>query len=102
MIKPNPYVALRDSNYIAKGRQQFVYEHPSDPSALIKITMLEKLASEEPFRTRASAAATLRPFLREFKEYILLKARNQSPNTLLPACEVRGIVQTDIGLEVLA
>ena len=80
-----------------------MYEHPLDPTSLIKLSKPETCDEhgnllERRFSDRFRRATAFRDFLREFQEYLELKARFQQPGIRLPLCEVRGIVQTDLGI----
>lgn len=100
---PDPVVILSGQPVIAQGRRQHIYEHPGDPTSLIKLPMpgsydaKGNLIERRRF-DRFRRATAFRDFLREFREYLELKARHQSPGTPLPLCAVRGIVETDLGL----
>ena len=95
-------IRLSGNSHIAEGRRQYVYEHPSDPGSLIKVNKPEKphepKGSIKRFFSRFRYNGEYQDFLREFKEYLELKERSQTPDGALPLCEVRGIVQTDLGL----
>lgn len=103
---PRPLIKLSNQKRITDGKRQNIYEHPDDPTTLIKITKPKTFDSngnlkERRFSDRFRPATAFRSFLLEFNEFLLLKARNQSPNPALPLCQIRGIAQTDIGLGLL-
>ncbi|MEP1929833.1 MAG: YrbL family protein, partial [Roseibium sp.] len=100
-------LVLSGSPIIAQGNHQYVYEHPLDPTSLIKFRKLEDYDAStanligrkkwhERFIYRRSTA--VQDFLREFREYVELKSKHQHAGAILPLCAVRGIVQTDMGL----
>lgn len=100
-------VILSKSPIIAQGTHQYVYEHPFDPTSVIKFRKPEAYDTStanlkgrtkwhERFRYLRSTA--YQDFLREFQEYVELKAKHQQVGAKLPLCAVRGIVQTDIGM----
>lgn len=98
-------VALSGSPIIAQGGRQHVYEHPLDPTSLIKFPKPEtydassaNLKGREKWSDRFRRSTAFRDFLREFREYVELKAKHQQAGIKLPLCAVRGIVQTDMGL----
>ena len=100
---PKSLVILTGQPVIAQGRRQYIYEHPGDPTSLIKLPMPETYDAEGNLTERRSLdrfrrATAFRDFLREFREFVELKARHQQHDARLPLCEVRGVVQTDLGL----
>lgn len=95
---------LLDKPVLAKGKHQHVYAHPDDPTLLVKVPQpgtfdalghVPKTSRTKRFFCRATM---YKCFLREFREYLELKARQQEPGMPLPVCEVHGTVPTDIGL----
>ena len=105
-------VRLSESKHIAAGKQQFVYEHPDDPTSLIKIFKPHKCdaVGQKPykpdrngvgkprFRNKFRRATAYKGFLREFREYLEVKASCQTTDPLLPISEIKGLVATDLGL----
>ena len=96
-------INLSDLVHVAEGRQQIVFEHPTDPTSVIKLPKPEKndgrgnlLKKRRGDRFRRATA--YRSFLREFQEFVELKARRPEVGAILPLCEIRGIVQTDLGM----
>ncbi|AXI46175.1 hypothetical protein C1J03_09165 [Sulfitobacter sp. SK012] len=95
---------LSDEPVIAKGNRQHVYAHPGDPTLLVKIP---QPGTFEPdghipntnwFERRFRRATMYKSFVREFREYLELKAHRQEPGVLLPICAVHGTVPSDLGL----
>ncbi len=98
-----PIIVLSDLQPIAAGRRQNVYEHPSDPTALVKVPKPETCDDQgnllqRRLTDRFRRATAFGDFLREIREYLELKARHPQPGVELPLCEVRGLVQTDLGV----
>ncbi|MGR3660295.1 MAG: YrbL family protein [Paracoccaceae bacterium] len=98
-------VVLSDKPIIAQGSRQHVYDHPLDPTSLIKFPMPEtyntsdaNLKDRKKWSDRFRRSTAFRDFLREMREYVELKAKHQKAGAKLPLCAVRGIVQTDMGL----
>ena len=105
-------IRLSGSGHIAAGKQQLIYEHPEDPTSLIKIYQPHKCdvtgnrpykpdvngLERQRFRDRFRRATAYRRFLREFAEYLQVKASCQASDPLLPISEIRGVVPTDLGL----
>lgn len=97
-------IRLTGHPVIAEGNRQRVYDHPQDPGLLIKIPKPETydasghLHTDDFFDHALRRATVFRGFLREFREYVELKARHQEAGARLPICEVFGVVQTDLGL----
>lgn len=100
-------LTLTGSPIIAQGTHQYVYEHPQDPTSLIKFrkpeaydptsaNLIGRAKWHEKFRYLRSTA--YQDFLREFREYVELKAKHQQADARLPLCAVRGVIQTDIGM----
>jgi PhoP regulatory network protein YrbL len=95
-------IRLSGHSHIAEGRRQFVFEHPNDAGSLIKVNKPEQ--PYEPkgpikrFFSRFRYNGEYQDFLREFREYLELRERCSTSGEELPLCEVRGIVQTDLGI----
>ena len=95
---------LSDAPVIAKGNRQYIFAHPSEPALLVKVPQpgtfdtYGHIPKTGWFARRFSRATMYRDFVREFREYIELKARYQEPGVLLPICAVHGTVPTDLGL----
>ena len=95
---------LSDAHIIAKGNRQNIFAHPSDPTLIIKVPQPGTFDTDGHlpragwFSRRFRRATMYRDFLREFREYIELKARYQEPDALLPICAVHGTVPSDLGL----
>ncbi len=95
---------LSDKPVIAKGNRQHVYSHPNDPIALVKIPQpgtfdaQGHLPNTSWLGRRLRQATMYNGFLREFRQYLELKARLQDPDVVLPICEVHGTTPTDLGL----
>jgi len=100
-------INLKGRQVIAQGNRQFVFEHPNAPDTLLKIpqpqTMDENsnLLSDTWFDRIFRRATVFKGFLREFHESFELMARHQKCVAIIPVCEVRGIVQTDMGLALM-
>ena len=105
--QPKKLLKLAGQNMIAQGNRQYVYEHPSDAGTLLKIpqshTMDEhsNLLTDTWFDRRFRRSTVFKGFLREFRESFELMARHQGGTFPIPVCEVRGVVQTDLGLALL-
>lgn len=97
-------LVLTDKPVIAQGNQQYVYVHPHNPSRLVKVPQPETYDAEGHSVHTKGIVRIFRPgsmykgFLREFRQYLELKARRQELNAVLPICEVHGTVPTDLGL----
>ncbi|MEM1273662.1 MAG: YrbL family protein [Pseudomonadota bacterium] len=97
-------LVLSDKPIIAKGKNQYVYEHPHNPSRLVKVPQPHAFDAEGHKPNTKGIARRFRPatmykgFLREFRQYLELKSRRQEPDDVLPICEVHGTTPTDIGL----
>lgn len=95
---------LSDKPVIAKGNRQHVYVHPNDPTSLVKVPQpgtfdaQGHVPSTNWIERRFRRATMYKGFLREFREYLELKARLQEPGVPLPICEVHGTTPTDLGL----
>lgn len=95
---------LSDKPVIAKGNRQHVYSHPNDPIALVKVPQpgtfdaQGHLPGTSWIGRRFRVATMYNGFLREFRQYLELKARQQEPGVVLPICEVHGTIPTDLGL----
>ncbi len=97
-------LTLSNKPVIAKGKRQHIYEHPNEPSLLVKLPQPGtydahgQLPDVSWIERRLRRATMYNGFLREFREYLELKARKQEPGALLPICEVHGTMPTDLGL----
>ncbi|WP_171127995.1 MULTISPECIES: YrbL family protein [unclassified Ruegeria] len=95
---------LIDKPVIAKGNRQHVYAHPYDSTLLVKVPQpgtfdaRGHLPNTGWIERKIRRATMYSGFLREFREYLELKARLQEPGALLPICEVHGTTPTDLGL----
>lgn len=95
---------LSDKPVIAEGNRQHVYSHPNDPIALVKVPQpgtfdaQGHLPGTNWIGRRFRLATMYNGFLREFRQYLELKARLQEPGVTLPICEVHGTIPTDLGL----
>ncbi|WP_170386909.1 YrbL family protein [Ruegeria atlantica] len=89
---------------LAKGNRQYVYAHPSDPALIVKVPQPGTfddhghIPNTNRIERRFRRATMYKGFVREFREYLELKARVQQPGVQLPICEVHGTVPTDLGL----
>ncbi|WP_271947077.1 YrbL family protein [Ruegeria faecimaris] len=100
-------LSLKDRKIIAQGNRQFVYQHPDLPDTLLKIPQPQTIDDEAHLVTdtwfdrmfRRSTA--FKGFLREFHESFDLMVRHQKSAAPIPVCEVRGVVQTDLGLALM-
>ena len=103
-VSTNEIVALSAKPVIAQGGRQYVYEHPLDPTSLIKIAQpetydrIDAMLLTRRWLDKFRRATAFGDFLREFREYVELKGRFQQPGVKLPICAVKGVVQTDLGL----
>lgn len=96
-------IKLSGQQVVAQGRRQHVYEHPHDPHLIIKLPIPETTdnrgnLTRKRLLDRFRRATVFRNFLREFQEYLELKARYPEPDAELPLSGILGIVQTDKGI----
>ncbi len=105
--QPQSLLKLAGRDVIAHGNRQFVYQHPNEAGVLLKIpqshTMDERynLLTDTWFDRLFRRSTVFKGFLREFRESFELMARHQGDAFSMPVCEVRGVVQTDLGLALL-
>lgn len=99
-------LSLKGYEPIAAGRRQFVYEHPSDPSVLVKVMKPGKKQQRDRYRLRRILdrirfGEGFTDFMRELREYLELRTRCPENDGRLPLCAVLGIVETDLGIGLL-
>ncbi|WP_170409793.1 YrbL family protein [Ruegeria arenilitoris] len=100
-------VRLKNSEVIAQGNRQFVYQHPDASDALLKVPQPDTtdgqngLLGDTWFDRTFRRSTVFKGFLREFHESFDLMVRYQHRDEAIPVCEVRGVVQTDIGLALV-
>ncbi|MFY2826524.1 YrbL family protein [Ruegeria sp. MALMAid1280] len=98
---------LTNCEVIAQGNRQFVYQHPDAPDTLLKIPQPDtmdgqaNLLSDTWFDRTFRRSTVFKGFLREFHESFDLMVRYQNSDDPIPVCEVRGVVQTDMGLALM-
>jgi hypothetical protein len=98
---------LTNCEVIAQGNRQFVYQHPDAPDTLLKVpqpdTMDDQanLLTDTWFDRTFRRSTVFKGFLREFHESFDLMVRYQNRDDPIPVCEVRGVVQTDMGLALM-
>ncbi|WP_165590760.1 YrbL family protein [Ruegeria denitrificans] len=98
---------LKNSEVIAQGNRQFVYQHPHEPNTLLKIPQPHttdggsNLKTDSWFDRNFRRSTVYKGFMREFHESFDLMVRYQNRNEPIPVCEVRGVVQTDIGIALV-
>ena len=96
-------LALSLCEPISQGRRQFIFEHPNDPSVVVKVQKPSKIKDEDRYRSRRVLdriryGEGFTDFLREFREYIELRTHFPQDPGDLPVCAVRGIIDTDLGV----
>lgn len=96
----NRILPLKDREPIAKGGLRLVYEHPDDPSLLVKVMRPEAVASrygkDQPWYKRRRRFRQYVLFAREALEFLATWASHGE--TLPIAQRVVGFVETDMGL----
>ncbi len=98
---------LKDCEVIAQGNRQYVYQHPHAPDTLLKIPQPHttdgkaNLLTDKWYDRLFRRSTVFKGFLREFNESFDLMVRYQSKDKAIPVCEVRGVVQTDMGLALM-
>jgi hypothetical protein len=84
---------------IGAGTMRFVYAHPHNPDALVKVIRSDMLQSRwggrKHWLKRRARARQFTVYLREIKEYVALRARDP---LAAPITRVLGLVETDQGL----
>jgi len=99
--------SLKNCAVIAQGNRQYVYQHPDAPDTLLKIPQLHtmdghaNLLTDTWFDRLFRRSTAFKGFLREFQESFDLMVRYQNRDEAIPVCEVRGVVQTDLGLALM-
>lgn len=92
-------LVLADCTPVGAGTMRFVYAHPENPDALVKVIRGDMLQSRWGGRRhwlkRMARARQFTVYLRELKEYIALRAREP---VAAPITRVFGLVETDQGL----
>jgi hypothetical protein len=97
-------IALREKSPIAEGRTQTVYEHPADPSLLIKVRKLDslqkayerKIGGKIGYRRRHGLHTT---WMRELEHYFSIRLRlGYHPQFLQ---RYYGVIDTDLGLGLM-
>jgi hypothetical protein len=91
---------LQDREPLAKGRARLVFEHPDDPSLLIKVirpeVIEERFGSGTAWYKRRRRFGRFLSYIREIQEFVAVwSAENRSPHFLQ---KVHGLVETDLGL----
>lgn len=94
----NDIIVLSDKEPVASGKKRIVFEHPENTDYLIKVYRNHiKQAKQSLYQRHYNRYTYLSGFLREIREYILLKSDNQSPLTgHIP--KIIGLIDTDLGL----
>lgn len=96
----NRVLSLKDRQPIAKGGLRLVYEHPDDPSLLVKVMRPEAVANRygkgQPWYKRRRRFRQYVLFAREALEFLATWASHG--RTLSIAQRVAGFVETDMGL----
>jgi hypothetical protein len=99
-------IKLSDSDYIASGGERDVYQHPSDPTKLLKV--LRDITNERmrfTFRdisTWLLPDARLRLIRKEYDEYLRIRLRFPEPQMRLPITHLYGMAPTNRGLACVA
>lgn len=96
----NRVLSLKDRQPIAKGGLRLVYEHPDDPSLLVKVMRPEAVADRygkgQPWYKRRRRFRQYILFAREALEFLATWASHG--RTLSIAQRVAGFIETDMGL----
>nr|WP_321253006.1 YrbL family protein [uncultured Ruegeria sp.] len=98
---------LQNCEVIAQGNRQFVYQHPDSPDTLLKIPQPHtqdenaNLVTDTWFDRLFRRSTVFKGFLREFHESFDLMVRYQNRDEPIPVCEVRGVIQTNLGLALM-
>ncbi len=99
-------IKLSDSDYIASGSERDVYQHPSDPTKLLKV--LRDISNQRirfTFRdisTWLFPDARLRLIRKEYDEYLRIRLRFPEPQMRLPITHLYGMAPTNRGLACVA
>lgn len=98
-MHPSP-VRLSDREPLARGRSRLVFEHPDDPSLIIKVIRPDvidaRFGSGAAWYKRRRRFGRYISYVREFQEHVAVRAScDASPHFLQ---EVHGLVETDLGL----
>lgn len=95
-------VQLRDQEPIAQGSSRLVFEHPDDPSQLVKVLKLYWPVAASPADLLQSPGKLLKRrykfarFMREVRQFVDARQRDDDPiNLHLP--EFNGLIRTDMG-----
>jgi PhoP regulatory network protein YrbL len=96
-------LALNGLPAIASGRHRHIFEHPRRSDCLVKVMIAdavqERYGAGARWYRRLRRAQQYAGFVREFKEYVALRAR--FPTVDLPIAAVSGLAETDCGLGLL-
>ncbi|WP_342069899.1 YrbL family protein [Yoonia algicola] len=99
-------IKLSDSDHIASGGERDVYQHPSDPTKLLKVLRnIENQRIRFTFRdisTWLFPDARLRLIRKEYDEYLRIRLRYPAPQMRLPITHLYGLAPTNRGLACVA
>lgn len=99
-------IELDDTHYIASGVERHIYQHPSDPTKLLKVlrpqTDQGKRLTFRDISTQLMPNVRLRLIRKEYDEYIRLQLRHPSQDVRLPITHLYGLAQTNLGLACVA
>jgi hypothetical protein len=99
-------INLSDSDFIASGGERDVYQHPSDPTKLLKVLRdIQNQRVRFTFRdisTKLFPDARLRLIRKEYDEYLRIRLRYPAPQMRLPITHLYGLAPTNRGLACVA
>ncbi|MBS8271757.1 hypothetical protein DYI26_24085, partial [Halomonas litopenaei] len=92
-------IKLSDRDYIASGGERDVYQHPSDPTKLLKvlrdITNQRMRFTFRDISTWLLPDARLRLIRKEYDEYLRIRLRYPAPQMRLPITHLYGMAPTN-------
>jgi hypothetical protein len=110
MFLPHEGLSLRDKTPLIEGTHRVLYEVDGAPHLVVKV--MRRRVTVKPrnfvkllkyrFRDRYLPSAHYRFLYREYKTYIDIKLAQEQRRQAPPIAELRGLVQTDLGMGMLA
>jgi len=109
MSLTSPVLLLSDASPMANGSHRAIYDVPGAPDLIVKV-LLEHTenaprnvvkALKYNVRNRLMPSSRYRFLYREYKSYIDIKLSQRERDGVPPVAELRGMIQTDIGLGML-
>jgi hypothetical protein len=95
---------LADQTPLAVGKLRYVYAHPDNANAVIKVLRPDVIATRwsgsKNWAKRIPRALHYTGYLREIKEYLAVRAAGAGDE--LPIARLGGLVDTDLGLGLVA